>query len=148
MTRKKNALFNLVHYSLYFAWLISLLSSLSSLYFSEILGFIPCTLCWFQRIFMYPLVFLLGMASYRNDKAIIPYLFPLTFIGAGVALFHLLEQKIPGLASVVPCKIGAPCHLDYLNLWGFVTIPLLSFLAFSFITFFIWMAWKKDISWK
>ncbi len=129
-------------YSLYFAWIVSLVATLGSLYFSEIAGYIPCTLCWFQRIFMYPLVFLLGMASYRNDRSIIPYIYPLTAVGGSISLYHVLLQNIPGLAKISPCTVGVPCHLDYIHWFGFITIPVLALTAFILISLFLWSASK------
>jgi disulfide bond formation protein DsbB len=125
-------------YGLYFAWVVSLIATGGSLYFSEVLGFIPCTLCWVQRIFMYPLAIMLGMASYRGDRRIIPYVLPLTVIGGCVSLFHYLLQKVPGLALVFPCKVGVPCAQDYIDWFGFITIPFLALTAFILITVLLW----------
>lgn len=130
-------------YGLYFAWVVSLIATGGSLYFSEVLGFVPCSLCWFQRIFMYPLVFLLGITAYRNDHNVIPYIFPLTLIGGGISLFHYLEQKVPSLESIAPCTIGVPCSQMYINWFGFVTIPFLALVAFILITIFLWFARKE-----
>jgi disulfide bond formation protein DsbB len=129
-------------YGIYFAWLVSLIATLGSLYFSEILGFIPCTLCWVQRILMYPLVILLGIASYRNDRGIIPYVLPITVLGAGISLFHYLKQKVPALSEVAACKVGVPCEQMYINWFGFVTIPFLALVAFLLIIGFLWAARK------
>jgi disulfide bond formation protein DsbB len=106
------------------------------------LGFIPCTLCWVQRILMYPLVILLGIASYRNDRGIIPYVLPMTVLGAGLSLFHYLKQKVPALSAVAACKVGVPCEQMYINWFGFVTIPFLALVAFLLITGFLWAARK------
>ncbi|TCS96695.1 disulfide oxidoreductase [Hazenella coriacea] len=130
----------LERYGLYFSWLIALFATGGSLYFSEIMGFGPCTLCWVQRIFMYPLVVILGIASYRNDRQIITYVLPLTLIGGCIALFQYLQQKIPALASAVPCKVGVPCNFEYINWFGFVTIPFLSLTAFTLITIILWLS--------
>lgn len=130
-------------YGLYLSWLISLIATGGSLYFSEILGFVPCTLCWFQRIFMYPLVFLLGIAAYRNDRNVILYVLPLTFIGGSISLFHYLQQKIPGLATISSCTVGVPCSQMYINWFGFVTIPFLALVAFTLITIILLIARKE-----
>jgi disulfide bond formation protein DsbB len=135
-------------YSLYFAWVVSLAAVAGSLYFSEILGFIPCKLCWFQRIFMYPQAVLLGMASYRNDRGIIPYLLPINIIGGSFSLYHYAEQKIPGFASLLPCTTGVPCSQDYINWLGFVTIPLLALIAFILIAAFLWMGRDRGERWQ
>lgn len=120
-------------YGLYFAWVISMMATGGSLYFSEIRQFIPCQLCWFQRIFMYPLVILLGIASYRGDRQIAVYVLSLSVAGGLLASFHYLEQKIPGFRAAAFCGVGVPCDVQYINWWGFITIPLLSLIAFSSI---------------
>lgn len=136
-------------YGVFLAWIISVTATLCSLYFSEIAHFAPCNLCWYQRIFMYPLSLILGVATYREDRTIFTYAFPLTLVGGSISLFHYLEQKIPVLRTVIPCHIDVPCSFDHLNLLGFITIPLLSFFAFVLITFLLWVAYSPknvDIS--
>ncbi|WP_145949913.1 disulfide oxidoreductase [Paenibacillus sp. Y412MC10] len=120
-------------YSLYLAWIVSLVATGGSLYLSEVMHYEPCRLCWFQRIFMYPEVILLGIASYKNDRKIIPYAVTLSAIGGCISIYHYAEQKIPALAKALPCKVGIPCNFDYLNWFGFITIPLLALIAFIFI---------------
>jgi disulfide bond formation protein DsbB len=127
-------------FGLYFAWIVSLVATGGSLYFSEVLGWVPCTLCWYQRICMYPLTILLGIASYRNDRNIILYAVPLAAIGGSISLFHYLEQKVPGLAGLFPCRVGVPCSVDYINWLGFITIPFLALVAFILILLFLWAA--------
>lgn len=136
MSHSEDAKFNL-----YFAWLFSLIATGGSLYFSEIAGFVPCELCWIQRIFMYPLVILLGIACFRGDKHIIPYVFPLTIIGGGFSIYHYLEQKAGGVPSICAGN-GVPCSGEYINWFGFITIPLLALTAFFFITVFLWFGRK------
>jgi disulfide bond formation protein DsbB len=123
-------------YALYLAWVVSLVATLGSLYFSEILGYEPCKLCWLQRICMYPQAILLGMACYRNDRRMATYLLPLSIIGGCISLYHYAEQKIPALAKLLPCTVGVPCNEDYINWLGFMTIPFLALIAFSLMTFF------------
>lgn len=132
------------YYGVFFAWIISIIATITSLYFSEIAHFAPCTLCWYQRICMYPLFLILGVATYREDRNIYIYVSPLTFIGMTLSLFHYLEQKVPLLRAILPCRVDVPCDVDYLNLAGFVTIPLFSFLSFLLMTLFLWMAYPKQ----
>jgi disulfide bond formation protein DsbB len=120
--------------SLLFSWLAAVIATLGSLYFSEVLHFIPCTLCWYQRIFMYPLAIILGVAFYRNDKDIYRYTIPLSIIGLLISGYHILLQKVPYLQQFEMCKTGVPCSKDYLNLLGFITIPMMAFAAFTIIT--------------
>ncbi|MBW7458186.1 disulfide oxidoreductase [Paenibacillus sepulcri] len=125
--------------SLYFAWVVSLVAVGGSLYFSEVMGFEPCKLCWLQRICMYPLVYLLGRASYLNDRKIIGYALPLSILGGCISIYHVLEQKVPGFADILPCSSGIPCNTDYINWLGFITIPILALTAFILITVFLLM---------
>lgn len=130
-------------YYLYFAWLLSLLATGGSLFLSEVMHYVPCSLCWFQRIFMYPLAILLGMAGFKQDLSIRPYAMALSIMGGCISLYHYLEQKVPGLAKILPCTSGIPCNVDYLNWFGFITIPLLALVAFAIITFFLWGAGEE-----
>jgi disulfide bond formation protein DsbB len=115
------------------AWLVSLAATLSALYASEILKMPVCTLCWDQRVFMFPLVIILGIATFRNDLKIVIYAIPLASLGALIALYHYLLQMIPALAPFTPCRVnatGVSCeHIDW-QLFGFITFPLLSLVAF------------------
>ncbi|MBM7644654.1 disulfide bond formation protein DsbB [Scopulibacillus daqui] len=117
---------------LYFAWVVAIAATLGSLFFSEILGFEPCKLCWVQRIFMYPLVIILGIACFRNDRSISIYTLPLTIIGGSVSIIHYSEQKL-GLFGGI-CRSGIPCSGEYIDWFGFITIPFLALLAFVLIT--------------
>jgi len=130
-------------YGLYFAWIVALVATGGSLYFSEVVGFVPCKLCWVQRILMYPQVILLGIASYRSDRNVIHYALPFTFPGIFIALYHYLEQKVPALRVDAVCAGGVPCSGEYINWLGFVTIPFLSLTAFILITFFLLNARSK-----
>lgn len=120
--------------SLLLAWIAAIIATLGSLYFSEVMHFIPCTLCWYQRIFMYPLAIILGVAVYRNDKGIYKYALPLSIIGLLIAGYHTLLQRIPYLQQFEMCTTGVPCSKDYINWLGFITIPLLALIAFTIIT--------------
>lgn len=118
---------------LYTAWIVSVTATLGSLYFSEIRGFVPCELCWFQRILMYPLSVILGIAAYFNDISIRKYVLPLSLLGSCVSAYHYMLQKVPGFAAIKPCTQGVPCNAAYINWFGFVTIPFLALTAFLLI---------------
>jgi len=120
--------------SLSLSWLVAIIATLGSLYFSEVLHFIPCMLCWYQRIFMYPLAIILGIAVYRNDRGIYRYVLPLSIIGMVISGYHTILQKIPYLQQFEMCTSGVPCSKDYLNWLGFITIPMMAFVAFTIIT--------------
>lgn len=121
-------------YGLYLAWLISIAATAGSLYLSEVRFFVPCVLCWYQRIFMYPFVITLGIASFRGDKKILPYALPISLFGTIIAGYHVLEQNIPGFGVPALCKVGVPCSSKYFNYWGFVSIPVLSLIAYLLIS--------------
>lgn len=121
-------------FGLYAAWLVAITATAGSLYFSEVRLFMPCSLCWYQRIMMYPLVIILGVASYRQDTGVVRYALPLSIPGGAVALFHYLEQKVPGFSAPSLCRMGVPCTQEYINWLGFITIPFLALVAFTLIT--------------
>ncbi|MCR2807149.1 disulfide oxidoreductase [Paenibacillus soyae] len=127
---------------LYFAWLVAVVATLGSLYFSEIRGFIPCELCWYQRILMYPLSVILGIAAFYDEHAIRKYVLPLSILGMLVSAFHYMEQKIPGFAAIKPCTQGVPCSGMYINWLGFITIPFLALTGFTLITILL-LVFKK-----
>ena len=116
---------------LFGAWLISTLAALASLFFSEVMEFAPCSLCWYQRIFMYPLVFVLGVGLFPVDRGAVRFGLPLAIGGWLVAAYHLLlyEDVVPESAS--PCLQGVSCMEEYIEVLGFLSIPALSLLAFT-----------------
>lgn len=115
---------------LFSCWLIAASSTLGSLFFSEIMQYAPCVLCWYQRILMYPLVVIILIGSFPLDKSIIKYALPLAAIGAVIALYHNLIYYgfIP--ESIQPCSRGVSCAEIYPEIFGVLTIPLLSLAAF------------------
>ncbi|SDN60416.1 disulfide oxidoreductase [Alkalicoccus daliensis] len=116
------------------AWAAALAATLGSLYFSEIMGFVPCELCWVQRIFMYPLALTLAIATVKKDAKHAYYALPLSIIGAGFSMYHYLIQKVPALQEAgTACGI-VPCNAQYINVFGFITIPFLAFTAFTIIS--------------
>lgn len=118
----------------YLAWWMALIATIGSLYFSEVRMFVPCALCWWQRIFMYPLVVVLGVANFRQDLSVWRTALPLSITGWGIASYHYLVQKVPGIAPPAGCAAGVPCNMQYINWFGFVTIPFLAGTAFLIIT--------------
>jgi disulfide bond formation protein DsbB len=101
-----------------------------SLVFSEVSQFIPCRLCWFQRIGMYPLAVLLLIAALRRDvRGGALYGLPLAIFGAVVAIYHIYIEYHPE-AETAGCKIGAPCSTKWIDKIGYITIPVLALTAF------------------
>jgi disulfide bond formation protein DsbB len=118
---------------LFLAWLIAAASALGALFFSEVMELAPCELCWWQRIFMFPLVLILPAGLFPLDPRVVRYALPLALAGWGFAVFHwlLVVGVIP--KSAAPCVRGVPCSEVSFEWLGFVNIPLLSVLAFSTI---------------
>jgi len=118
---------------LFAGWLAAAAASLVSLFFSEVMGLTPCVLCWYQRAAMFPLVLILAAALFPADPHCIQYALPVAAAGALAALYHslLFAGIIP--AGLQSCTQNVPCTDESARLWGFITIPLLSFTTFAFI---------------
>ena len=122
-------------YAIYLAFLQVWAAVLGSLYFSEIKDLTPCFLCWVQRIFMYPLIFILTVAIWRKDKNGPYYVLPLSITGAIVAFYQYLLQMTPlSKVEAVTCSATAPCSAIQIMFFGFITIPFLSMTAFIAIS--------------
>ena len=130
MTRTTHTAWTLI----FIAWLTATVSTLGALFLGEVMGYVPCQLCWYQRIAMFPLVLVLGAGLFPLDPRVVRYTLPLALAGLGLALFHLALTAgwIP--ENLKPCQQGVPCSNIPVIWFGFVTIPLLSVLSFSFIT--------------
>jgi|tagenome__1003787_1003787.scaffolds.fasta_scaffold20787311_2 disulfide bond formation protein DsbB len=128
---------------LWIAWVIALVATLGSLYFSEIAHFEPCRLCWFQRICMYPLaVLLFGMALRRDARNALLYALPLPVIGAGVSTYHEYIVYHPE-AETAGCKQGVSCAVVWIEKFGYVQIPTLALTAFLAIAALLALAgWR------
>jgi len=133
-----------VYLILFASWIVATISTLGSLFFSEVMGFIPCTLCWYERICMYPLVVILFTGLIKFDRSVFRYVLPLTAFGWVISLYHNLVQLevIPESAS--PCVRGIPCSMKYINWFGFITIPLLAFIAFTLLLIFIYLFYRRS----
>jgi disulfide bond formation protein DsbB len=131
-------------YSLYFAWLISLLGLLLSLFFGEVLKWEMCRLCWYQRIALFPLALLLGIAAYRNDRRIIPYALVLCTAGGLFALYQVLEQRFPILRTSAICGYTHDCSKNIFELFGFLTFPMVSAFGFTLIGAFLLLTLHEE----
>ena len=114
------------------AWVLALVATVGSLYFSEVVGFVPCSLCWYQRIAMYPLVFVLGVGTVTGDPGVWRFALPLPLVGALISGYHIVVQHQPAL-ELVPCGSGPPCSGRWVAVFGFVTIPVMAGAAFLLI---------------
>ncbi|WP_442599002.1 disulfide oxidoreductase [Neobacillus sp. D3-1R] len=128
---------------LFTAWAASVIAMFGSLYFSEIRQYEPCLLCWYQRILMYPMVGILGIAVIKKDYKISLYSMVLSAIGGGISFYHVLLQKVSFFAETAPTCGRVPCTGQYINWFGFVTIPFLALIAFIIIFICSFMIWKK-----
>lgn len=134
-------------YGLYTAWLIALASLLGSLYFREIGHIEPCNLCWYQRICVFPLTIILGIAAYRGFTGIMPYVLPQSLIGLVLACYQIAIQEIPGWYPIPMCGAGPSCSEKIDVGLGFITMPMLSatsFLVISLLLIFAWCSGRHD----
>ncbi len=116
---------------LFISWLLVSVSTTGSLFFSYVLEFEPCVLCWYQRICLFPLVLILGAGLFPFDKSVVKYALPLAIAGGLTAFYHTLLYAGIIPESIQPCSKGVSCTEKYIELFGFVSIPMLSFLAFA-----------------
>lgn len=127
---------------LFLAWLAAAAATLAALFIGEVMGYPPCPLCWYQRIAMFPLVLILAAGLFPLDPRCVRYALPLAVAGWLVALYHL--ALVAGLVpeSAVPCRQGVSCR-DQVVLFGYLNLPLLSALTFSFIIAMLVLAHRK-----
>ena len=112
------------------SFLFALAGLLGSLYFSEVMHFPPCLLCWYQRVCMYPLVVIFGVGLWREDRGVWAYAFPLIIVGLMIAIYHNLLYYGIVSEGLVPCQKDLSCTTRQLELLGFITIPLMSLAGF------------------
>jgi disulfide bond formation protein DsbB len=128
-------------YELWLAFVVASIATGGSLFFSEIAHFVPCELCWYQRICMYPLTITTLLAALFDDPRAARYLLPLPVVGAGVSVYHLLvENGVVG--ESLTCRISAPggCTVKWINEFGYMTIPTLALTAFALVFAFLLLA--------
>jgi disulfide bond formation protein DsbB len=128
--------------ALWLAWIVALVTTLGSLYYSEIADFVPCELCWFQRIAMYPLAVLLLIAAVRRDRGIWIYVVPQAAIGAAIAVYHTQLQAFPEQSTF--CATTTPCTTRYVWEFGFVSLPFMALAAFAFVITMVLVARATD----
>ena len=130
---------------IFLSFITATIATLGSLFFSEIMEFIPCSMCWYQRIFMYPLVLIFLINILYPDDKIVKYAMPIVLVGLSFSIYHnlLMFEIIP--ESIVPCVQGVPCSTEYINWLGFITIPFLSLISYSIILILLLLI-KKGIS--
>ena len=127
-------------YLVFVAWLIASVSTLGALFFGEVVKVPTCVLCWYQRIFMFPLVLILPIGLFPFDRKVVRYALPLAVIGGLIALYHVLLVAGVIPEAMQPCTQGVPCKEQVMVWLGFVTIPLLALLAFVAIVVLLCIA--------
>jgi len=128
------------------AWVVATVATLGSLYLSEIAHFVPCKLCWYQRICMYPLVVVLGVAALRRDRGVRYYVLPIAAIGAVVSTYHSWIQAYPPVGGTSFCTLDAPCTERYVWEFGFVSIPFMALCGFLFIITMMLLAGPSELA--
>ncbi|HEX6311204.1 MAG TPA: disulfide bond formation protein B [Acidimicrobiia bacterium] len=126
------------------AWLVAAVATAGSLYYSEAADFAPCLLCWYQRICMYPLVAVLGVGAVRRDPGTRWFAAPLVAVGAPLALYHWLVERVPSLSDSVSCSAAAPCAIPWFEELGFVTLAYMDLSAFLLIGALLIVDWLAD----
>jgi disulfide bond formation protein DsbB len=116
------------------AFVVATVATLGSLYLSEVADFVPCRLCWYQRIAMYPLPVLLGIAWWRRDAGVRRYVLPLAAIGMVISTYHILVERFPSLEGSGVCEVSNPCTIRWVERFGFVTIPTMALAGFACIS--------------
>ena len=114
------------------ACLVAATAMAGSLYMSEIRNYPPCVLCWYQRIAMYPLVLLLGIAAVRRDLSVRIYAIPLALIGVGISAYHYQLERFPDQEAIA-CTTSVPCTTVWFEQLGYITIPMMAMSAFALI---------------
>ena len=121
------------------AWLVALVATAGSLYYSEVASFTPCVLCWYQRICMYPLVVVLGIGWARRDPWLKWYATAFVAVGAPLSLYHWLVERVPALSDSVSCSLEAPCSVPWFQELGYVTLAFMALSAFALIGALVWV---------
>lgn len=132
-------------YALWIAFVLSLAASAMTLVYSEALGFPPCPLCWWQRIFLYPQVVLFALALWKGERHIIDYSIALSILGFGVAVYHHLLQVLPSGSLPCPADGTVSCAQRLIFEFGYVTFPMMAVSIFAFLIALMWFARKGDV---
>lgn len=123
--------------AIFFSLVAALAATLGSLFYSEVVGFVPCELCWYQRILMYPQALILAVALWKNERGVAAYVLPMSVIGIFVSSYHYLLQI--GVFPAPSCSavgFSVSCAQTYTMAFGYITIPMMALSAFLNIAFF------------
>lgn len=131
---------------LYLAWVVSFVISLGSLYLSELKHLEPCSLCWYERLSLFPLVILLGVAVYKDFLNIFPYVIAFPVVGLLFSGFHVAMQEIPGFHPIKVCSTTLSCATKQSIGLGFISPPMIAFGTFLILMILIIMGKPKKIN--
>lgn len=120
-------------WGLWIGFILTFGGVLLTLYYSEILGFPPCPLCWWQRVFLYPQVILFALALWKKDRTIADYSIALSLAGLGVALYHHALQVLPHGSLPCPAEGAISCAQRFVFEFGYITFPLMAATLFAFL---------------
>ena len=126
--------------AVWLAWLTAAVATGGSLFFSEVAHFLPCQLCWYQRICMYPLSIILLVGALLRDRRLPLYAAAFPLVGACISIYHIYIEVNPDKESA-SCKAGIPCSTRWLDEFGYVTIPVMALSAFALIAVLLVVAW-------
>lgn len=125
------------------AWIVAAVATAGSLYYSEVAGFIPCQLCWYQRIAMYPQALLLAIAAFRRDIGIRRYLIPLSAAGALISIYHYQLERFPSQTHVA-CSADASCTVVWVWQFHYISIPFMALSGFALIATLLLLARREQ----
>ncbi|HET8528522.1 MAG TPA: disulfide bond formation protein B [Gaiellaceae bacterium] len=126
-------------YELWAAFVVAAIATGGSLFLSDVAGFVPCEMCWFQRICMYPLSILTLLTAWRGDTRAARYLLPFPVVGACVSIYHILIENHV-VATPQACQVGAGCTVKWIDYFGYMTIPTLALTGFVLLIVFLGLA--------
>ena len=126
-------------YELWAAFVVAALATGGSLFFSQVAGYVPCEMCWFQRICMYPLSLLTLFLAWHGDHRAARYLVPFPIVGAGVSIYHILIENHV-VSTPQACQVGAGCTVKWIDYFGYMTIPTLALTGFVLLLGFLALA--------
>jgi disulfide bond formation protein DsbB len=133
--------------ALWLAWVMAVIATLGSLYYSEVADLIPCTLCWYQRIAMYPWAIVLGLMAWNRERSAARYALPVVVIGLGISTYHYLLQRFPDALPEAACSATVPCSAAYIWKFDLVSIPFMAGISFAAIVtaLVVHRAWVKRL---
>ena len=126
-------------------FLISVAAMVSSLVYSDVIGYPPCLLCWYARTMFYPQVFMYALALKKRDRGILDYSLLLTIVGMVITGYHYIAETVQ--YSPLPCSAtGVSCLTRYVYEFGFITIPFMGLIGFTTLLFVVLVARKSQKS--